>query len=1251
MLNRRLLSQSLRSLVPLLRHLDDHRRESTRDESSSSSRIEMTAVDTNPPPLPAERSPASSCSHGEDMGCDWGVAHRVTGRMADGCPVGSRNSRGKRSFDDAITTTNYRNGISTSDQEGHARTTSRRQDGMDCNQEPSSDGVAGCDSSSAVHWINLELAVMDAVDVTELCRNASTRVQGLLDEGGTLTRLRDVGAKIGRRMEALLVDMPLLPSLPSELLAQTLRTCRNLQTTNYTLDNDDLQVGSLLGCRTADMGGQQWGIENEGKRADKREYFAGSSTPSISICLEVIKDSQLQGDGKQQTTLRNEENEGREELFNEHLDDLDVVESNSMLASNTNGSPQLEGIGSMEVEQGDDTLGPLRRMAVQKTETFSDREGSDEADVPEGTVEAAGDQNRLDGAMCPTVSSYTMQSPARMMIRRRRLWGSSGGLVTTTQDIQSFTGRGEARALNNTGIDFSSASPTARAAYVGAQQRTRSLDELAPASSSASIPRSSTFIKLMTGRLSLEQRLQLRKSPTALRAVLTAFNPATDTRVTAISPTFTAAIPPSSASSGASSTAVGISAVSSSALIVVLSPSSSAAAGSLSTPITTLPAAEAATVIPHISPPSPSSPALIVMLSPSSSSLSTEPGAETATPTMAIPYPSPSSPSTLDVMAEPLHALDGTVASSVSEASGLASFSMAIPYPSPPSPSTLDVMAEALHALDGTVASSVSEASGLASFSTSDFAVGDMSRDLSLSLHVPVTAVTRPGSGAEASEDVPGRTTRVASALGASRLDCITDQRPLGSRCRGSTNSRPRSAGGDSPEEAPNEYLCPITRELMSDPVIVATGQTYERGPIRRWINSGHRTCPVTGQQLANVDLLPNYALRHVIHRWAQRRRIVLPPPEAASAPSRVSGMLYVASSGQSSTSRASTSTANVSFPGPSTGASVSHSIGVNFNHPSLSQVLNVPGVSTRSPEWGQGIPNPSSPAMLAVAQLYRGATEEDREHAVRQICSMASDGLEEGRTALAEAGAIPPLVYMVERANPTTRELAAKALRYLCRSSNPLITQAAACAIPFLAKLLREGGKRKGGKKKRGKEEDERRAREKRDREELHKELNTKLEEINKALKGKNKSCDEVMKLREEVERLRHGQSVPNSAGPSTSLTENEQVTRLQRELVEMRMASDRPFAILEEEITKEHRLREEAVADTEAWKNEAVRPGNKRGSLAVGPTPTTQVRLRARTTQVSVGVGGKMKVDEHLKGVVERHEAEVRLLREMRL
>lgn len=75
----------------------------------------------------------------------------------------------------------------------------------------------------------------------------------------------------------------------------------------------------------------------------------------------------------------------------------------------------------------------------------------------------------------------------------------------------------------------------------------------------------------------------------------------------------------------------------------------------------------------------------------------------------------------------------------------------------------------------------------------------------------------------------------------------------------------------------------------------------------------------------------------------------------------------------------------------------------------------------------------------------------------MQQLCDLAKDGGEEGRCIVAEVGAIPALVYQVQNGTPHARELAARCLRFLCRSTNVLITQAASSAIPFLVNLLHQ--------------------------------------------------------------------------------------------------------------------------------------------------------------------------------------------------
>lgn len=67
----------------------------------------------------------------------------------------------------------------------------------------------------------------------------------------------------------------------------------------------------------------------------------------------------------------------------------------------------------------------------------------------------------------------------------------------------------------------------------------------------------------------------------------------------------------------------------------------------------------------------------------------------------------------------------------------------------------------------------------------------------------------------------------------------------------------------------PLHFLCPISLEVMADPVTLCTGITYDRASISTWLNTtGHNTCPVTNQALATKDLLPNLVLRRLIRNW-----------------------------------------------------------------------------------------------------------------------------------------------------------------------------------------------------------------------------------------------------------------------------------------------------------------------------------------------------------------------------------------------
>lgn len=53
----------------------------------------------------------------------------------------------------------------------------------------------------------------------------------------------------------------------------------------------------------------------------------------------------------------------------------------------------------------------------------------------------------------------------------------------------------------------------------------------------------------------------------------------------------------------------------------------------------------------------------------------------------------------------------------------------------------------------------------------------------------------------------------------------------------------------------------------------LADGYSYERTALAAWFESGHRTSPMTNAPLKSADVVPNRALRLLIHTLTQTRQ------------------------------------------------------------------------------------------------------------------------------------------------------------------------------------------------------------------------------------------------------------------------------------------------------------------------------------------------------------------------------------------
>eukprot|EP00656_Telonema_subtile_P040825 TRINITY_DN4590_c0_g1_i1.p1 TRINITY_DN4590_c0_g1~~TRINITY_DN4590_c0_g1_i1.p1 ORF type:complete len:769 (+),score=134.77 TRINITY_DN4590_c0_g1_i1:130-2436(+) len=77
-------------------------------------------------------------------------------------------------------------------------------------------------------------------------------------------------------------------------------------------------------------------------------------------------------------------------------------------------------------------------------------------------------------------------------------------------------------------------------------------------------------------------------------------------------------------------------------------------------------------------------------------------------------------------------------------------------------------------------------------------------------------------------------------------------------------------------DSTPENFLCAITGQVMTDPVITVDGHTYEREAIQLWLRD-HDTSPMTNAPLESTALTPNIALRHAIDDWMQTHMRVIP--------------------------------------------------------------------------------------------------------------------------------------------------------------------------------------------------------------------------------------------------------------------------------------------------------------------------------------------------------------------------------------
>lgn len=74
-------------------------------------------------------------------------------------------------------------------------------------------------------------------------------------------------------------------------------------------------------------------------------------------------------------------------------------------------------------------------------------------------------------------------------------------------------------------------------------------------------------------------------------------------------------------------------------------------------------------------------------------------------------------------------------------------------------------------------------------------------------------------------------------------------------------------------DQVPYNLICPITGEIMREPVLATDGHTYEKSAINFWFESGRASSPKTNKEISTT-LIPNYNLKSLIEDYQSKQTV-----------------------------------------------------------------------------------------------------------------------------------------------------------------------------------------------------------------------------------------------------------------------------------------------------------------------------------------------------------------------------------------
>lgn len=261
----------------------------------------------------------------------------------------------------------------------------------------------------------------------------------------------------------------------------------------------------------------------------------------------------------------------------------------------------------------------------------------------------------------------------------------------------------------------------------------------------------------------------------------------------------------------------------------------------------------------------------------------------------------------------------------------------------------------------------------------------------------------------------------------------------------------------------PTDFTCPITLEIMEDPVFLFTqaGRSFERAALEKWLALHPTVDPLTNETYATLlEFAPNRVLRDVIESW--RKENSYPPAKRVNSPRESAPKCIVRPALGASHSRMNSRLETLSRDFPLAGPLV-HRLSPDFAESDredaarrllhLCETNDTEEAAAVSLEirLAGGVP------ALAAAISSSSSSSSFEEAAVLALWKL-SRRPRENRVVIANARAIPPLVRVLSSRDATylAKQAAAGILQNLsCYSSNYKVAVANAGAIPPLVQLI----------------------------------------------------------------------------------------------------------------------------------------------------------------------------------------------------